>query len=266
MTLLLKLLLAPALVVGSSLAGRRWGSQVTGMLVALPVVASPILLISSIEQGAHFGARAASASLLGLISLALFPIMFAWSSRRYGWVRSLTIAWAVCLAVDLGLAQLTVPPWAGLILALTAARVAARTLSAPTTGTGEDSERLRGGPAWPWWDLPARAVATAVLVLAVTGAAATVGPALTGVLAPSPVATSVVAGFALAQRGSDEAIRLLRGVPVGLLGFSVFCFLVATLVRPVGVGYAFGIAMIATPAVQWAWLTMSARVASHRRQ
>lgn len=37
--LLLKLLLAPALVVGSSLAGRRWGPRVSGMFAALPIVA-----------------------------------------------------------------------------------------------------------------------------------------------------------------------------------------------------------------------------------
>jgi len=76
-TLLLKLVLAPLLVVGSSLAGRRWGPGVTGLLVALPVVAGPILFITYLEHGAPFVARAASASLLGLVSLAVF----AWSSR-----------------------------------------------------------------------------------------------------------------------------------------------------------------------------------------
>ena len=43
--LLLKVLLAPALVLGTSLAGRRWGPQVAGVLVTLPIVAGPILVI-----------------------------------------------------------------------------------------------------------------------------------------------------------------------------------------------------------------------------
>jgi hypothetical protein len=43
--LALKLLLGPLLVVASSLAGRRWGSWVAGILVVLPIVAGPILLI-----------------------------------------------------------------------------------------------------------------------------------------------------------------------------------------------------------------------------
>jgi uncharacterized membrane protein (GlpM family) len=80
-TLLLKLVLAPLLVVVSSLAGRRWGDRIAGILVAFPIVAGPILLITSLEHGTRFGARAASASLLGLVSLAVFVVSFAWLSR-----------------------------------------------------------------------------------------------------------------------------------------------------------------------------------------
>jgi len=49
-TLLLTLVLAPVLVVASTLAGRRGGARLTGVLVGLPVVAGPILLIAD-EQG-----------------------------------------------------------------------------------------------------------------------------------------------------------------------------------------------------------------------
>jgi hypothetical protein len=45
---LVKLLLAPALVVASSLAGRRWGARMVGVLVALPLVAGPILAIIAV--------------------------------------------------------------------------------------------------------------------------------------------------------------------------------------------------------------------------
>src|SRR6478672_5281841 len=60
--LLVKLTLAPALVVGSSLAGRRWGPEASGLLVALPLVAGPILLIVDLDHGAHFASRAAAGS------------------------------------------------------------------------------------------------------------------------------------------------------------------------------------------------------------
>jgi hypothetical protein len=243
-TLLLKLLLAPALVVGSSLAGRRWGPEVSGTLVALPIVAGPILLITGLEQGTAFGARAAASALLGLVSLALFAVVFAHASRYTGWVGALAVSWMVCLAADLGLARLAWPAWLSLPFVLLCGGLAAKALPRAALAGPEP-------PRWPWWDLPGRAVATAALVLVVTGVAATVGPRLTGVLAPFPIATSVVAGFVLAQQGTGGAIRTLRGVPRGLVGFAVFCCLVAVLVRPLGTAAAFLIAGASTVTLRW---------------
>lgn len=253
MTMVLKLLLAPALVVASSLAGRRWGQRVSGMLVALPIVAGPILLITCLERGTRFGSRAAGASLLGLVSLAWFALVFARLSRRLGWVPTLLIAWASCLLLDLALSRLQVGPWWGLPAVLIVAWAVVRLL--PADPPGEP-----GRVVWPWWDLPARAAATALLVVVVTAASAALGPDLTGVLAPFPIATSVVAAFALAQLGSLGAVRVLHGVPRGLLGFSVFCFLVAVLVVPLGAGAAFVIALGATLMVQVAWLVVVGRL------
>jgi hypothetical protein len=246
-TLLLKLLLAPLLVVGSSLAGRRWGAPVAGTLVALPIVAGPILLVACLEQGPRFGARAASAALLGLVSLAAFTVVFAWCSRRTGWAGSLAVAWLVTLALDLGLARLRVPAAAAFAVVLVTAWLALRAFPRvpPETATAS--------PGWPWWDLPGRAVATAALVVAVTTAAATLGPSMTGVLAPFPIATSVVAAFVLAHQGTDGAVRTLRGVPRGLLGFAVFCLLVAVLVEDLGTPATFAVAVAVTLLVQLTW-------------
>ncbi|MDR7278523.1 hypothetical protein [Catenuloplanes atrovinosus] len=249
---LLKVALAPALVVVSSLAGRRWGQQVSGMLVALPIVAGPILLITCLEQGARFGSRAAGAALLGLVTLAVFALMFAWLARFLGWAPTLLISWTGCVLLDLALSAVPVDPWWGLPVVLVVAWLVARLLPAPPS---DDGAPVR----WPWWDLPARAAATAALVVIVTGAATTLGPGMTGVLAPFPIATSVVAAFALAQLGPAGAVRVVHGIPRGLLGFSIFCFLVAVLVVPLGTGFAFVTAVAATLAVQTAWRAVTAR-------
>lgn len=66
------------------MAGRRWGPGVAGTLVALPIVADPILFNTYLEHGSRFVAHAASASLLGLVSLALFALVFARLSRNRG--------------------------------------------------------------------------------------------------------------------------------------------------------------------------------------
>jgi hypothetical protein len=236
--LALKLLLAPLLVITSSAVGRRWGPRLGGILVVLPIVAGPILLIVYLEQGARFAAEAATGATLGIVPLALFAVVFAHVSRRRGWLVSLVSSWGVVLLADLGLAQLTVPAWLALVLALLALHGAGLLLSrlpspaVPTT-------------RMPWWDLPARAVATGVLVLLLTGLAASLGPAVTGVLAPFPIAISVVCAFATAQYGHGAVLALLRGIVPGLDGFVLFCFLLAVTVDRLPGGAAFGIATAA---------------------
>jgi hypothetical protein len=51
-----KVILSPLCVVAVSLADRRWGIAVAGVLGGLPVVAGPILLVETLLHGRGFGA------------------------------------------------------------------------------------------------------------------------------------------------------------------------------------------------------------------
>jgi hypothetical protein len=237
--LLVKLLLAPLLVVGSSLAGRRWGHEVAGLLVALPLVAGPILLITDLQRGARFGAAAAGASLLGLVALASFVVVFARVARTHGWLLAVAAGWVAFLAVALAFSIAHVPALIGLALAFGAFALAPVAMP-PDPHFDEDMPDSE----LPAWDLPARAVATALLVLGLTGAAGGLGPRLTGVLTPFPISTTVLAAFVLVQEGQLHANALLRGFLRGAFGFASFCFLVAILLRPAGTLAAFTLALL----------------------
>ena len=217
--LLLKLALAPALVVGATLAGRRWGSRAGGILIALPVVAGPILLVITLEHGETFGAQAARGALLGVVALAAFCVVFA-RARRLGWVAALAAGWLTYAAIAAGASRWDAPPLAGLALAL-AALVVARWLLGAHEGPGATPSPP------PPWDLYARAATTALLVVTITTAADALGPALSGVLTPFPIATSVMAAFVLAHDGPDPAVAMLRGFVAALPGFAAFFFVVA---------------------------------------
>jgi hypothetical protein len=245
--LLVKLALAPALVVGSSLAGRRWGHQVSGLLVALPLVAGPILLITELEHGAHFAARAAAASLLGLVALASFVVVFARVAhvvRAGAWPIAVAGGWIAFLAVALAFSATSIP--AGVALALAVAAFALAPLLLPHDPYTSD------GPLAPLpvWDLPARALATALLVLGLTGAAAGLGATLTGVLTPFPVSNTVLAAFLLVLEGAVQLDEFFRGFLRGAYGFCAFCFLVAVLVVPLGAAGAFSLALLGALVVQ----------------
>jgi hypothetical protein len=242
--LLVKLALAPALVVGSSLAGRRWGHQVSGLLVALPLVAGPILLITELEHGAHFAARAAAASLLGLVALASFVVVFARVAHGRRWLLAVAAGWLAFLAVALAFSATHIPAGVALALAFAAFALSPSLLPADPHIADEPI-----GPL-PDWDLPARAIATALLVLGLTGAAAGLGPTLTGVLTPFPVSNTVLAAFLLVLEGPVQLDAFFRGFLRGAYGFCAFCFLVAVLVVPLGVAPAFTIALCGALAAQ----------------
>lgn len=241
LALALKLLLAPALVVGSSLAGRRWGPRVGGVLVCLPVVVGPILLVVYLQHGAAFAASTARAGTLGVVPLGLFAVVFAALSRRRGLFVTVLSTWVVVLAADALLIGLTVPAWLALVLALGALHGAGLLLRreqapAPTAVNP------------PRWDLPARALLTALLVLVLTGLAGALGPTITGVLSSFPVAQSVVCAFALVGGGHPAVVALLRGVVPGLDGLALFLFVVAVTVNRMPVTAAFGLALLASAA------------------
>lgn len=201
----------------------------------MPVVAGPILLIIYLEHGAAFASRAAAAATLGVVPLALYAVVFALASRQFGWATSLLVSWLSVLVTDLVLVWVDLPVAVALGLAVLALSGANRVLRRLKV-----SSRPRSLP--PWWDLPARAAATAALVLLVTGLANALGPVWTGVLTPFPIGLSVVCAFAAAHDGHDGLVALLRGVVPGLNGFALFCCTVAVCSGPLGGGAAFGIA------------------------
>jgi hypothetical protein len=217
--LALKLLLAPTLVVAATIAGRRWGPRVAGILIALPVVAGPILLVITIQHGEAFGARAARGSLLGVVALSVFCVVFA-HTARLGWPSALAAGWlgyATFAAVG---SRWDAPPLAGLGVALFALGTARFLLR---KGVAPDEQP----PTRPWWDLYARAGSTAALVITITTAADTFGPGVSGVLTPFPIATSVLAAFALAHDGPHAGATMLGGFVTALPAFALFFFLVA---------------------------------------
>ena len=94
MTLIaVKLLLAPSFVVGASLAARRFGARVGGLIAGLPVVAGPILLAYALAHGRGFAAGAAAGTLLGLVSLIAFVVVYGRLAGRLSWGASMLVGW-----------------------------------------------------------------------------------------------------------------------------------------------------------------------------
>jgi hypothetical protein len=238
-----KVLLSPLCVVAVSLAGRRWGMAVAGVLGGLPVVAGPILLVETLLHGRDFGADAAAGTLLGLAALTAFVVVYGRVAVRQGPVASVLCGWTAFL---LGVAVLSpFRPPAALSLLLVGAGFAfgLRLLPAAPSETA-------AAPVPPWWDLPGRALTALALVLILTALSGALGAHLSGLLAPFPIITSVLAVFTQGHGGFAPLAVLLRNFLVGFYGFAVFCFVLALALPEMGTAAAFGLAVTAALAVQ----------------
>ena len=248
-----KLLLAPSFVVCASLAARRFGPRVGGLIAGLPVVAGPILLAYALAHGTGFAAGAAVGTLLGLVSLIAFVVVYARLAARVAWGASMLAGWlAFALATAL-FSALAVP--AGAALAIAGCGLLGGLLLTPRART-----EVRPAAEAPRWDLPMRAACALALVLTLTAVAGWLGPRLSGLLAPFPIIATVLATFTHAQRGSGEVQHLLRWLLGGYGAFALFCFTLAVSLRPLGTAPAFALAGAVALLTQGAILTLMARL------
>src|SRR5690606_14859797 len=104
--LLLKLLIVPVFLAGISLAARRWGPQIGGLLAGFPVVTGPILYFLLLEQGAPFAAAAAQGSLLAVIASVAFGAAYSHGSRRLAWPLTVVLGFSSWVAAAFLLSHL----------------------------------------------------------------------------------------------------------------------------------------------------------------
>ena len=238
----LQFVVAPGLVGASTLAARRWGLGLGGLVSAFPAIVGPLLLIAAHEHGTAFAARAASGTLLGLVALSGFALAYGRTSLHAGWRTSLAAGWVTAAGIATLLTAIDARPLAALAAATLSLVAAYRLLPS-------GAAPLAAPPA-PRWDLPVRMGLTAVLVVSLAAAASRLGPVVGGLLAALPVLASVLAVFAHAQQGGAAGCALLRGMLSGMAGFVVFCVLVAVLVDRAGIPATFTTAGLAAVAVQ----------------
>jgi hypothetical protein len=240
---LLKLVLTPVLVGAASLAGRRWGAEVGGWLVGIPLTSGPIAFFLALDAGTRFASEAAVGILAGTVCQVAFALTYAWIALRAGWIVSFAAATISFLALTAVLDVL------GLGLAVTFAVAVASLLIALALMPRRRAARPSIGPT-PWWDIPARMVVATTFVIVLTAAAPALGARLAGLLSPFPLYATVLAVFAHRLQGGAAAVGVLRGLVLGLFAFAGFFGAVAMLLVPDGITIAFSVAVVVALAVQ----------------
>jgi hypothetical protein len=237
-SLLLKILVTPALIGTASLAGRRWGHSVSGWLIALPLTTGPITLFLALSHGPAFAAASAAATLAGGMSQAAFVAAYSQLAWRSKWPVALAGA-VVGFAILTALLRQASLPLIPLCVAIFLVFLLVLKALPAQIDPNESSESLPSR-----WDIPLRMVIATVFVVLLTSLAPSFGPRLTGLLAPFPLFTATLAAFAHHQYGPAAAIRVLRGLMMGLFAYASFFFVLALLLVPAGIASSFVLAIL----------------------
>ena len=212
--LVFKLTATPLLVAMASLAARRWGNAVAGLLAGLPLMTGPISVFLTIEQGAQFTVAATTGILIALTSIAFYGLTYALAARVTHWSVAIVAAYAAFfvgawliqpLITDLQTAAASA--YAAIILGV---------ILIPRQRAPETPPRI------PWWEIWFRMLATAAMIALVTTTANLMGPTWTGIIATVPVLATVMVVFTHSRWGSDAAMRFMRSMMLSLIAFATF--------------------------------------------
>lgn len=232
-----KLLITPILIGLVTIAGRRWGTTLSGMLIGLPLTSGPISFILACEFGLDFAAQAAVGSLVGQISNCLFCLTYVLLSRNNNWMVSSISATFAFVCATLVWNHVPWELWPAFASLLCAIVITGKLI--PTRATKHVTAEI------PDWDLPARILVATGFVIALTTAAHLLGPQLSGLIAPFPAFILIFSAFTHAQQGADGASNLLRSVVMGSGAYASFYLTVGALLPTLGILATYTLASVA---------------------
>ncbi|HLO29772.1 MAG TPA: hypothetical protein VK249_11585 [Anaerolineales bacterium] len=241
--LVLKLILAPVIIGSASLAGRKWGSAVSGWLIGLPLTSGPVIFFLSLNHNLSFVMSSILGTLSGGFSLVAFCLTYAWLAQRFKWTVAIIGSMSAFAAVTLLMQTIIVPLWPLFLLVILAILLGMWLM--PKQSDIVPAETKPGN-----WDIPVRILIGTGFILFLTEIASIIGPRLTGLLATIPLYTAILTVFAHRLQGTTGAINVLHGLLFGMLAFAGFFFTLGLLIEGAGVGTAFIAAIVITLLIQ----------------
>jgi hypothetical protein len=257
-TLVLRLALAPSIVLLASLVQRRLGPRPGGRVVGFPLTTGPFLAVICLQYGTAAAARAAAGVISGQMVVVGFCLGYGHLAAR---VRPLwALAGALVAGALAGTALSAVhPTWLATALVITAVAVGLYTWPVPPP-PASPAEPV--SPAEPSGDgagaVAFRMAVTGGLVAGLAAAARVVGSYLAGTLSSMPVILSVVVPAAHRSHGPIAATEIVRGALVSIGSAVIFITVVAYTVESLNAVIAFALASVAvfaTSLLPWYRLT-----------
>lgn len=232
----LKLLVTPLLMWAISLAARRWGGLLGGLLSGLPITSALVMSFLCLEQGSAFTLAAVPGALGGLAAVQATYACYFYLSRR----TSINLAIPFSL-LFYAFAAYAFTHWIGLYLSVATA-LALIVVLIRASGR-EPRPQVLSTPRARWWEIPLRMASATSLLMITTGFASWLGPAVSGMLAPIPVIAWPLMVFAHLQAGRAGMAAMVRGNAIGAVGVIAFYLCVMVLLERLGMPLTFTLAV-----------------------
>ena len=225
LSLLVKMAVVAAFVVGAVYSAERAGPVVGAMVATLPISAGPAYIFLSLDHDAGFIADSALASLAINAITCIFALTYALLAQYRGLALSVAPAlalWTALAVIARSVSWTTVTAFAFNVVVL-----------AGCLAIGNRLRHIRMPLVTRrWYDIPLRAGMVATLVATVVGLSARVGPTITGILAVFPIVLLSLMLILHPRIGGRASAAVLANSMLGLVGFSFSC-LTARLTVPI---------------------------------
>ena len=236
--LLLRITIAPLIVVASTLVQRRFGSAVSGLLIGLPLTSLPLLWLVALQHGTSFASSMSGAILVGSTAQVIVLWMYALLAPRVspfaallGALTSFTLTIAALHLLSLSVLLASVLAAVGFAVALN--------WWPYTEAVTEETGRYR---------MILRVTISAGFTLFLVTLAGRFGAGLSGLLAALPMMSLVMAYVTHQELGASASAKFLRGVTKGSFSYVASMFVLAEVLRTGDIALAFllatGVALV----------------------
>lgn len=239
--LVLRIIIGPLGVLGGTLAQRRLGHAMGGLIIGLPLTSLPLLWLVALQRGSTFTGSMTNALLIGSIIEGLVLWSYAKLTTRMAPVTALMGGLIVFIVSVSAVGIFHVSAVLAGLLTAAGFALALRWWPATASEELEHSGRSR---------LFARVIAATVFTVIVVTMAGALGPVLSGLVDALPMTTMLMAFMTHQEQGPDAASRFMRGVSRGSFSYVAAMVVLAEALKTGDVLMAFGLSIAAALVVQ----------------
>jgi hypothetical protein len=244
--LALKLILAPLAVLLASLAAKRYGHVIGGILSGFPMIAAPVTAALLIDHPAEHVRAIAFATVGGLVATLSFVVAFAWVAKaKQPWWLCLACATLAFITAAFALKALQIPLILSVALGVAApwlARFSLPKIAPP-------NELSNQPPTIPSSELALRVFAAFILAAALLFSAGITPPWLSGLLIAWPITGSILPCFMQKLAGANTTVAFFSGFSRGLAGLATFFCVLGLLLPLMHQALAYAVALLGAAVV-----------------